>query len=49
MSVFLVGGAGFIGSHMTVELLKQGYDVVIADNYANSTDDRTQSSAFRTQ
>jgi UDP-glucose 4-epimerase len=35
--VFLAGGAGFIGSHMAVELLNQGYDVVIADNYSNST------------
>jgi len=37
MTVFLSGGAGFIGSHMTVELLNQGYDVVIADNYSNSS------------
>ena len=37
MKVFLAGGAGFIGSHMAVELLDQQYDVVIADNYSNST------------
>lgn len=37
MAVFLAGGAGFIGSHMAVELLNQQYDVVIADNYSNST------------
>jgi len=37
MTVFLAGGAGFIGSHMAVELLKQQYDVVISDNYSNST------------
>ncbi|KAI4453619.1 udp-glucose 4-epimerase [Holotrichia oblita] len=37
MTVFLAGGAGFIGSHMAVELLNQQYDVVIADNYSNST------------
>lgn len=37
MAVFLAGGAGFIGSHMAAELLTQGYEVVIADNHANST------------
>ena len=37
MSVFLTGGAGFIGSHMAVELLNQQYDVVIADNFSNSS------------
>jgi len=35
--VLLAGGAGFIGSHMAVELLDQGYDVVVADNFTNST------------
>jgi len=35
--VFLAGGAGFIGSHMAVELLNQHYDIVVADNYYNST------------
>lgn len=29
------GGAGFIGSHVTVELVQAGYDVVIADNFSN--------------
>ena len=29
------GGAGFIGSHVTVELSQAGYDVVIADNMSN--------------
>jgi len=35
--VFLAGGAGFIGSHMAVELLGRGYDIVVADNFSNST------------
>jgi len=35
--VFLAGGAGFIGSHMAVELLSQQYDIVVADNFLNST------------
>ena len=35
-TVFLAGGAGYIGSHTAVELLNAGYDVVVADNYSNS-------------
>ena len=35
--VLLTGGAGFIGSHTCVELLNAGYDVVVVDNYANSS------------
>lgn len=31
-TVLLTGGAGYIGSHTAVELLEQGYDVVIADD-----------------
>ena len=33
--VLVSGGAGFIGSHVTVELAQAGYDVVIADNMSN--------------
>lgn len=37
MSTILVtGGAGFIGSHTSVELLESGYDIVIVDNFSNS-------------
>lgn len=36
-TVFLAGGAGYIGSHTAVELLDSGYDVIIADNYCNSS------------
>lgn len=36
-TIFLAGGAGYIGSHTAVELLNAGYDVVVADNYANSS------------
>ncbi len=37
MSTILVtGGAGFIGSHTSVELLDAGYDIVILDNFSNS-------------
>ncbi|MCQ2176364.1 MAG: UDP-glucose 4-epimerase GalE [Bacteroidales bacterium] len=33
--VLVSGGAGFIGSHVTVELVQAGYEVVIADNMSN--------------
>lgn len=32
MKVLVVGGAGYIGSHMVHELLKSGYDPIIFDN-----------------
>ena len=34
-TVLVSGGAGFIGSHVTVELLEAGYEVVVADNFSN--------------
>ena len=34
-TVLVSGGAGFIGSHVTVELIEAGYEVVIADNFSN--------------
>lgn len=37
MKVLLTGGAGYIGSHTCVQLIENGYDVVIADNYDNSS------------
>ncbi len=36
-TILLAGGAGYIGSHTAVELLDAGYDVIIADNYCNSS------------
>ena len=33
--VLVSGGAGYIGSHVTVELIEAGYDVVVADNLSN--------------
>ncbi len=35
--VLVTGGAGYIGSHTALELLGSGLEVVIADNYANSS------------
>ena len=37
MRVLLTGGAGYIGSHVAVELLGCGHDVAIVDNYSNSS------------
>lgn len=34
--ILVTGGAGFIGSHTSVELLEAGYDIVIVDNFCNS-------------
>ena len=36
MSILLTGGAGYIGSHTVVELLNEGEEVVIIDNFSNS-------------
>ena len=34
--ILVTGGAGYIGSHTSVELIKNGYDIVILDNLCNS-------------
>ena len=36
MSILVTGGTGYIGSHTVLELIKNGYDVVIVDNLCNS-------------
>lgn len=36
MKVLVTGGAGYIGSHTCVELLKAGYEVIVIDNLCNS-------------
>lgn len=33
MAILVTGGAGYTGSHVCIELLKQGYEVVIVDNF----------------
>lgn len=37
MSILVTGGAGFIGSHTCVELLENGYEVVVVDNLCNAS------------
>jgi UDP-glucose 4-epimerase len=36
MSILITGGAGYIGSHTCVELLKAGHQIVVFDNFSNS-------------
>ena len=36
MAILLPGGAGFIGAHTAVELLNEGKDIIIIDNFSNS-------------
>ena len=36
-SILVTGGAGFVGSHIVVELARTGYAPVVLDNFSNST------------
>jgi len=37
MKVLVTGGAGYIGSHTTLELLESGFEPIIVDNFSNSS------------
>ena len=37
MEILVTGGAGYIGSHTTLALLQAGHDVVVVDNFSNSS------------
>ena len=37
MKILVTGGAGYIGSHACVELLRSGYEIVVVDNLSNSS------------
>lgn len=39
MAILVTGGAGYIGSHTCLELLRKGYDVVVVDNLSNSSEE----------
>lgn len=39
MKALITGGAGFIGYHLAKELLEQGYEVVLADNFLRGVED----------
>ena len=36
MKILVSGGAGYIGSHTVIQLVRAGHDVVIVDNFSNS-------------
>ena len=38
--LLITGGTGYIGSHTTIELLNQGHEVIIIDNFYNSHPDQ---------
>lgn len=46
-TVFVTGGAGYIGSHCVLSLLEAGYDVVAVDNFANSVGQKEAASLDR--
>ena len=39
MAILVCGGAGYIGSHTCVELINAGYEVIVADNLCNSSEE----------
>lgn len=39
MSILVSGGGGYIGSHTCVELIQAGYDIVVADNLVNASEE----------
>lgn len=38
MRILLSGAAGFIGSHVALDLIEKGYDVVCVDNFSNAVE-----------
>ena len=51
-NVLITGGAGFIGSHTCLVLLEQGHELVVLDNFDNSSPEalrRVQKLACSTQ
>jgi len=37
LAIFITGGAGYIGSHTCVELLGKGEEIIVLDNFSNSS------------
>ncbi|XP_050523213.1 UDP-glucose 4-epimerase-like [Daktulosphaira vitifoliae] len=45
-TIFVTGGAGYIGSHCVLSLLEAGYDVVAIDNFANSVEHKDSAASL---
>ncbi len=39
MAILVTGGAGYIGSHTCIEMIKAGYEVIVIDNLDNSNEE----------
>ncbi|WP_428244138.1 UDP-glucose 4-epimerase GalE [Gynuella sp.] len=39
MTILVTGGAGYIGSHTSIELVQAGHDVIVLDNFCNSSEE----------
>ncbi|HAZ7716761.1 TPA: SDR family NAD(P)-dependent oxidoreductase, partial [Escherichia coli] len=37
MKILITGGTGYIGSHTILMLLNEGYDIIVIDNFSNSS------------
>ena len=37
MAILLTGGSGYIGSHICLELIEAGFEVIVLDNLSNSS------------
>ena len=43
-NILITGGAGFIGSHLTINLVKKGYNITILDNLSEQVHGKKQQS-----
>ena len=47
--VLITGGAGFIGSHLTDQLLREGYNITVLDNLSNGSLDNLRDAALKNE
>ena len=46
-TILVTGGGGYIGSHCVHELLEEGYNVVVVDNFVNSVPGKNTNRTFK--